>query len=324
MTRRFPMPMPFGWFAVAYADELAPGAVRPLRYFGRDLVLWRGEDGLPRVMDAHCPHLGAHLGHGGRVEGASVRCPFHGWRFDGEGRCVEVPYARRVPPRAAVGVWPTVERNRVVWVWYHPRREPPRWEVARVPETEDPGWTDFERYRWTVRSHSQEMGENSVDPAHFRFVHGTLTVPRGEWSFDGIERVMIQRTRVRTPRGEVDAVIESRSRGIGAGYTRFSGICETVLVNSTTPIDTGTLDVRFAFTQPRAAGGAPQGGVAAAIIANIVKQLDEDIPIWEHKTYRERPLLCDGDGPIPAFRRWMSQFYVEEGRPPAGNPIGGA
>jgi nitrite reductase/ring-hydroxylating ferredoxin subunit len=306
------MPIPFGWYAVAYADELPRGAVRPLRYFARDLVLWRGEDGVARVLDAHCPHLGAHLGHGGRVEGASLRCPFHGWRFDGDGGCVEVPYARRVPPKARVAPWPTAERNRFVWVWYHPRREPPRWEVASVPETEDPDWTGFERYRWTVRSHSQEMGENSVDPAHFRFVHGTLNVPRGEWSFDGIERVMLQRTRLQTPRGVVEAAIESRSRGIGAGYTRFTGICETVLVNSSTPIDSETLDVRFAFTQRKVDGRAPEGGVAAAIIANIVKQLDEDIPIWEHKVYREQPLLCDGDGPIPAFRRWMRQFYAED------------
>ena len=54
-------------------------------------------------------------------------------------------------------------------------------------------------------------------------------------------------------------------------------------------------------------------GVAAAIIRDIVKQMNEDIPIWEHKIYRPAPTLCDGDGPIPEFRRWCRQFYPEAG-----------
>ena len=59
------LPMPFGWFVVCYSDELAKGEVKPVTYFERELVVWRGEDGAPRVLDAYCPHLGAHLGYGG-------------------------------------------------------------------------------------------------------------------------------------------------------------------------------------------------------------------------------------------------------------------
>ena len=86
-------PFPNGWFQVAYSDEVADGDVVPLQYFGKDLVLFRGQDGVPRVLDAFCPHLGAHLGYGGRVEDNCIRCPFHAWRFDGAGKCVDVPYA---------------------------------------------------------------------------------------------------------------------------------------------------------------------------------------------------------------------------------------
>src|SRR5437773_202151 len=93
-------PFPTGWFQVAYSDELPAGTVTPLRYFGRDLVLFRGEDGAARVLDAHCPHLGAHLGYGGKVEGCAIRCPFHAWKFDGQGTCIEVPYASKIPPKA--------------------------------------------------------------------------------------------------------------------------------------------------------------------------------------------------------------------------------
>ena len=73
-----------------------------MTYLGQDLVLFRGEDGIARVFDAYCPHLGAHLGIGGRVCGDGLACPFHGWRFDGEGHLAEVPGLDR-KPRASAG-----------------------------------------------------------------------------------------------------------------------------------------------------------------------------------------------------------------------------
>ena len=79
MKKRFPFSSnPVGWYAVALGEQLTVGGVLPLSYFGQDLVAFRGDDGVARVLDAYCPHLGAHLGHGGVVEGASIRCPFHG------------------------------------------------------------------------------------------------------------------------------------------------------------------------------------------------------------------------------------------------------
>jgi hypothetical protein len=62
---RFPFPRyPRGWFQVAYSDEVEPGKVLLLKYFGKDLVAFRAESGSLSALDAHCPHLGAHLGHG--------------------------------------------------------------------------------------------------------------------------------------------------------------------------------------------------------------------------------------------------------------------
>ena len=67
---RFPFSRyPNGWFQIAYSDELEKGQVVPLRYFGKDLVLFRTEGGEAQLLDAYCPHLGAHLGHGGKVQG---------------------------------------------------------------------------------------------------------------------------------------------------------------------------------------------------------------------------------------------------------------
>jgi len=83
--RRFPFPMPFGWFKVALAGDVPVGEVVTRHYFDTELVIWRDADGSVACQEAYCPHLGAHLGWGGSVEGKQIRCPFHGWAFDCDG-----------------------------------------------------------------------------------------------------------------------------------------------------------------------------------------------------------------------------------------------
>src|SRR6266542_6042065 len=81
-----------GWYQIGWSGDFAVGAATPLAYFDRDLVAYRGESGQLHVLDAFCRHMGAHLGHGGCVEGESVRCPYHGWLWDQAGANTEIPY----------------------------------------------------------------------------------------------------------------------------------------------------------------------------------------------------------------------------------------
>ena len=269
-------------------------------------MLFRTEGGEVALLDAFCPHLGAHLGHGGVVDGDRIRCPFHAWEFDGQGACRNVPYAKKIPPKAKVAPWHCVERNQIIWAWHHSQGAAPTWEIPEVAEVSSDDWTALERHSWTVRTHNQEIGENAVDRAHFRYVHGTTNVPESELKLDGHIRRAVQHVHMSTPRGEVKGQIEVEAHGMGCTITRFTGICETVLLLSHTPIDGGSVDSRFSFTQREADQGS---GVAAGVIKEVVRQMDQDIPIWEHKKYLPKPMLCDGDGPIPEYRKWASQFY---------------
>ena len=154
MTTRLPFSFfPSGWFRVGTSDELTREAVRPLRYFGQDLVMFRTRAGVVHVLDAHCPHLGAHLGHGGRVRGDTIECPFHGWRIDGQGRCAAIPSTKQAPaPRPEIPSWPVCERNGVIMVYHHPRGAAPDWEFPGFTEHGDPDWTPYQAgRRWRVR-----------------------------------------------------------------------------------------------------------------------------------------------------------------------------
>jgi phenylpropionate dioxygenase-like ring-hydroxylating dioxygenase large terminal subunit len=313
MIGRFPFPVAFGWAAVAYADQILPGTLRSVKYFGRQLVLYRSAGGTANVVDAFCPHLGADLGQG-TVDGENIACPFHGWRFDLTGKVARIPYCAEIPPRAMRGAplraYPTRERNGMIYLWYHPHGVSPAWDLEEVPEFSADEWVESRRVEWTVQTIPQELCENVADPVHFHFVHRTQSLPIAEISYTGIDFHMRQVSAMKTPQGIVQGAIEVCVRGPFNGRTRFSGICDTLLMSFSTPIDAEQTHVRWVFCKKSVNGEVPSGGVADAIIADIIKQFNEDIPIWERKAFLEKPLLCANDGPIGKFRRWYSQFYA--------------
>ena len=308
------LPMPFGWFALCYSDELAVGEVKPLRYFDRELVLWRGEDGAPRLLDAYCPHLGAHMGYGGRVDGQHLQCPFHSWRWDGEGRAVEVPYSKSIPPKmkraACERSYPTAEVNGFVWAWWHPEHVAPLYQLTPFEEVGHPDWTDYEKHEWIVHGPMQALAENGADSAHFKYVHGVVDNPDYDIRYEGHRRTAEVRVRMGTPRGLVDGAIAYGVDGAGQPWTRFTGICETLLVTGVTPIARDVTHLRFAFTQLKSDRDGPNRGVAKAVIRDICKQLDQDKVIWDRQAYIDQPPLCAGDGPINDFRNFFRQFYA--------------
>ncbi len=308
MSKRFPFPIPTGWFSVGYTAELAVGQVVSLRYFARDLVMFRSSDGVAHVLDAHCPHLGAHLGHGGRIENDKIVCPFHAWEFDGSGQCTRIPYGDRIPKRAAVKAWQVDEKNGHIFVWHDLAQRPPMWTVPALPEYGDEDWTDLRTATWTIGTCNQEMAENQVDAAHFLYVHGAADMPKTTSVRDEHLLTSVSTTAMTTPSGRVDGQIEVNAWGFGFSTTRFTGLVETLLMASATPIDTDNTQISFAFTV-RKIGKGITGGIGKAFMAEISRQLEQDIPIWENKVYVDPPILCDGDGPIGVFRVWAKQFY---------------
>ena len=317
-------PYPNGWFRVASSRDVARGAVKPLRYFGRELVVFRGEDGVARVLDAHCPHLGAHLGHGGRVEGGAVRCPFHAWLWDGDGRCLEVPYATRPPARAAVRSWPVREVNGLILVYYHARQEPPDWEIPELPEYSAPDWTPYRQaHRWTIRTHAQELAENGIDTGHMPLLHRMQTRAIVSEALDAKGPVLVHRMAhtynlfalSRLLRGDVAGPLEITYYGLGCAVNRAQvrlGIdLHYLFMFLFTPVDESHVEVTGVFSMKRVVNGLVTWLLTKKAMQEGGRTIEEDIPIWENKAYRSAPLLCDGDGPIMRYRQWTRQFYSE-------------
>jgi phenylpropionate dioxygenase-like ring-hydroxylating dioxygenase large terminal subunit len=293
---RYPQPVPNGWFIVATADEVAPGEIVTRSYFGRPIVVFRTESGQARVTDAHCPHLGAHIAVGGRVEEECVRCPFHGWRFDGEtGECVEIPYggSERIPAKARLRSYPTIERNHMIWAWHHLLEGEPFYDVPEVPEFSDPDWLDIVVREFTIAVSVEDMAENNVDFAHFPYVHGSEGIREDDFTVDGTYKRTVG----------LDGVFVREGFGLGLAVLRVANW--TTFLSSTTPIDEEHVHVRWIFTAPRSAG--PDAAEQAA--EGFCGGVSQDIPIWENKVYREHPVLTKSERPILEQRRWARQFY---------------
>src|SRR6185295_9768449 len=113
-VRDFPR-YPASWYLVCKSRELKRGALKR-SIFGREIVLFRGESGKVIAMDNRCAHLGADLSQG-PLSGDTIACPFHGWRYDASGRCVEIPAGSAIPPFARQAVYPIEERHGLVFIF---------------------------------------------------------------------------------------------------------------------------------------------------------------------------------------------------------------
>src|SRR4051812_39721837 len=105
-----------GWYWAIRSAELKSGHARPLSFLGREMVVYRGRDGRVVAMDAYCPHMGAHLAEG-KVEGNAIRCLFHHWKYDSDGRCIEIPCQENTSFVPQIQTWPVEEKYGIVWIW---------------------------------------------------------------------------------------------------------------------------------------------------------------------------------------------------------------
>ncbi len=304
---------PRGWFVVGLSKELAPGEVVPIKYFDREMVLYRSESGSAIVHDAFCPHLGAHLGYGGKVQGESIQCPFHAWRFDETGKCVEVPYAKRIPPRACVKNNPVLERNGLIFVWNsHEEGEEPTWEIPVIEQYGTPGWTDWGSELIHIKTHPKEIVENLADRGHFGPVHGTWANEFANEFEDHVGKQFVK--GVAYPRGGGEDHFELQSTYYGPGYmlSEMESFLPNIQLLCHTPVDKNNVDVRIGamidVSKLRKGGEKFEHQYRH----NIITGFQEDIRIWENKKYRVRPLLCDGDGDVGGLRRWYQKFYMSQ------------
>ena len=106
-----------GWYKVANSEDIGSLKAIQIDNFPTQIVVWRGEDASLRGLDLYCKHMGASLACG-EVNENSIQCPFHAWRWAGDGKCDQIPYAKKIPVKAVTRSWEVIEDNGAVYVWF--------------------------------------------------------------------------------------------------------------------------------------------------------------------------------------------------------------
>ena len=324
--RTYHMPMPFGWFQIAWSDEVPAGTSVPLSAFGRHLAAWRDENGTAHVWDAFCPHMGAHFGHRAQISGETITCALHGWCYGPDGKVVDIPYSNRLNKKAQAHVYPVVECNGLLMAWYHPDNEPPMWELPELPEFgTDSGFSEVFRKSYRLGCHWQEIAETQADAAHIQahLIEYQIAMNGGvrpddvqmpqvdAYETDGpIAKIRLTQD-FPTPSGAVQGRIDTDVVGPGFAATWFTGLVDTLLIGCATPTGPGSCELRFSFVVRQSGDATSTTSLGKAFIEEIHERTVEDVEVWENKAYVPRPALAHGDGPIMQFRRWCEQFYAE-------------
>jgi len=160
------------WHPVASSSAVgdAPVGVTLLE---EDLVLFRSGDRVAAFADL-CPHRGTRLSLGSVTADGCLQCPYHGWQYDVDGRCVFIPSQpkdhQRIPSKARAVQYRAEERYGLVWVALAEPRRP----IPEYPEFDDPGFHTWMKFYGPWDASAGRMTENALDLAHLDFVHPGL------------------------------------------------------------------------------------------------------------------------------------------------------
>lgn len=157
------------WHPIALSKSVAPGKAREVRLLSEDLALYRGESGKVHLLVNRCAHRLTKL-HTGWIEGDSLRCIYHGWKYDARGQCVERP-AERPGSHGSIKVrsYPVQEYCGLIFA-YLGEGDAPEFDLPRKPKFEQPGMMHFQRQEiWPCNW--LQHAENSLDAVHVSFAH---------------------------------------------------------------------------------------------------------------------------------------------------------
>jgi renierapurpurin 18,18'-hydroxylase len=147
------------WYPLAWSDELKRGRALGRRFAGEPIVLWRGESGAVFAMEDRCAHRQVPL-HLGVVSGDELKCHYHGWTYDGTGKCVGVPYLGNARLSCAVRRYPAHEVDGLIFVF--PGN--PDLALSRLPH----GLGSSQRRDYKTRRLNREVA------CHYTFMHENL------------------------------------------------------------------------------------------------------------------------------------------------------
>lgn len=317
-----------GWHCLGPVEAFDDGVPHAVEGFGGKLVVWKGGNGDLNVLDGYCRHMGGDLTQG-TVKGDEVACPFHDWRWGGDGKCKAIPYARRIPLRARTQKYETEVRNGLLMVWHDVEGSPADRDIL-PPELE--GITDPDKYTdwsWNTldvpSAHCREIVDNVVDMAHFFYIHFAFPTSFRN-VFEGHMATQFMESTGRPDMagegyGDEDLVLKSEATYYGPSFminwikNDYKGfVTDVVLINCHIPTSDNSFVLQYGLKvlKPQGVDEKTVKYVGERYTQMFGEGFMQDVHIWLNKAPVQNPLLCEEDGPVYQLRRWYEQFYVDK------------
>lgn len=315
-----PNTFPRGWFIIAESSELGEKGTKAIRFFGKDFALYRGESGKPALLDAYCPHMCTHITagdsaaivkEGRQIEGDCIRCPYHGWRFQPDGVCDDIPYQDGPYPSSSnLGSYHVEESMGCIMMWHDPEGNAPDYPAPKLAEWDDPQWVNWELdHLGELEIHPQEIMDNIADAQHLGPTHGApcefyenefrdhVAIQRQGGFHSGYQAMLLTVTWYTGP-------------GILLSKQAFGDVRAYELI-ANTPVEDGIVKVwhgaiaKAETTQPT----EQDREMARQIQAGALDAFSADFVIWQNKAPALNVLQQTNDGPFSKARRWYKQFH---------------
>ncbi|WP_110947346.1 Rieske 2Fe-2S domain-containing protein [Pseudomonas bohemica] len=316
------------WFVLAMSSDLRPHQARGYELLNTRVVLWRGTTEV-RAWHDQCPHRGAALSLG-KVHNEALSCPYHGWAFEGNGRCSRYPAHpdRQPPPRAHARTFQCIEQDGCLWVSLgKPSHAPPRFM-----EIDQAEYRSTLVGEWNIKANAYRVMENFLDMAHFNFVHPTTLGAGADSSIaayqvEAYEHGFIARDcRVVQLRGNLSADAPAQvlydyevlGLTVAALHKKTDNCSQAsdVIRLLVVPVDAHNSVIRMLVSYDYA---GIDGIDDLAVIAFNRSILLEDVPILESQRPKELPLYTavelsqPSDSSAIEYRRYLKRLGIKFG-----------
>ncbi|MCA9654643.1 MAG: Rieske 2Fe-2S domain-containing protein [Myxococcales bacterium] len=347
-TKRYMRPPPqyvHSWFAPLRSSDVVPGKITNFTFMGHELIAFRDEGGQVVVLDAQCPHFGAHRGVGGRVVDGCVRCPFHGLHFDRTGECVKGDF---VDPSRRLGhiktvPWTAREAAASIFIWHGVDRQRPDQPLPFA----EPGF--FDGWSPPVTNAGRPLRptnvffptENIIDIQHFYAVHfwelheiikepgededGNFSaVMRMTWKAGAQSPYAVVRRLGNAYQSQFHFDIRILGPGMALSISTLTPeqgglqLMNIILITPVSPTDCHirvvtsvkrTVDKPLNRLARRVLGAGLEELLSRVFLAIATKDFDGDEMIWTHRRFLANPKPLADDGPLIPYRQWCERFW---------------
>ncbi len=315
-----PNTFPRGWFIVAESKDLDNGPMA-VRFFGQDLALYRGESGKPVLLDAYCAHMGTHLTastsamivkNDEQIEGDSIRCPYHGWRYNADGDVDDIPYHDGPCPKSAsIESYHVREVMGMIMMWHHPEGGEPEFEPPYLPSWDDERAIHYELdHLGTLPVHPIEITDNMADAQHLGPTHGSPVEYFENEIRDGL---VIQRQGgvLDIYKSKLDSVTWYATPGVLCSKQTFAGMTMVELICNT-PVEDGVTQCWHAVLSLSDNYPPTHADIAKAkaLQEGALTAFAADFDVWKNKTPATRVMRLKRDGRFDYVRKWVGQWYM--------------